>query len=482
MALTKVSYSMITGASVNVLDYGAFNDNTNQAATTAAIQAAINTGKNVYFPQGQYAINAELTVFAAGQRLFGDARGNTQILQNTVTANGIVVDGKNDVQIENLFLVANGTNTKAGLLVKNGCINSAYSAIKITNFKYGVQCLNSNQASFTQFILVDNLTHGMYLAGIAGNCIDTIVIDSYFAGNGASGTGNNLYVEGSVSGIWFTKVALQIATGFGIYMEKGAGTNTPNAGFFTQCICDQNVSGGVKMVDGFLMEFNNCWVSGLGDGYSFESAVADIRIIGGEVFNMGGHGVKILGTRCSVVGTNIRGAGYTAVNTYDSIRLEASTATLISGVNFDGEYNSVNTTRYGVSLKSGGGINNTYVTGCVFSFMASGNYINEGGATTNNVFLEQYQGGSASIADLATATLYTFPSQLQGTYLFFAGQTSNANGGIRAMALVRVGTGSLAVSSIVAAGGATLSGTGFAVQITNTAGGAVVFDYSWIKL
>ena len=472
---------MITGASVNVLDYGAFNDNTNQSATTAAIQAAINTGKNVYFPQGQYAINAALNVFAAGQRLFGDARGNTQILQNTVTENGIVVDAKNDVQIENLYLVANGTNTKSGLLIQNGCINSAYSAIKVTNFKYGVQCLNSNQTSFTQCYLVDNLTHGMYLAGIGGSCIDSIVIDSYFAGNGAGGTGHNLYVEGSVSGIYFTKVALQVATGFGILIEKGAGDSTANAGFFTQCICDQNAAGGVRINDGLLMEFNNCWVSGLGDGYSFGSAVANIRIIGGEVFNMGGHGVKILGTSCSVVGTSIRGASYSAVNTYDSIRLEASTATLISGVNFDGEYNSVNTTRYGVSIQSGGA-NNCYITGCTFTNMASGNFIDEGGSTANNRFLNQYQGGSTSIANGATATLYTFPSQLQGTYLFFAGQASNTNGGIRAMAYVRVGSGSLTVNSIVAAGGATLSGTGFDVQVTNTAGGAVTFDYSWIKL
>jgi hypothetical protein len=113
--------------------------------------------------------------------------------------------------------------------------------------------------------------------------------------------------------------------------------------------------------------------------------------------------------------------------------------------------------------------------------MATGNYFDEGGSTVNNVFLDQYQGGSASIADTATATLYTFPSQLQGNYLFFAGQTSNANGGIRAMAYVRVGTGSLNVSSIVASS-ATLSGSGLDVQITNSAGGAVVFDFSWIKL
>lgn len=42
MALTKVTYSMIEGRYVNVLDYGAYNDGTNATATTTAIQAAIN--------------------------------------------------------------------------------------------------------------------------------------------------------------------------------------------------------------------------------------------------------------------------------------------------------------------------------------------------------------------------------------------------------------------------------------------------------
>lgn len=56
MSLTKVSYSMINGAEVNVLDFGAVGDGVTN--DTAAIQAAIaalgTNGGGVYFPAGTY--------------------------------------------------------------------------------------------------------------------------------------------------------------------------------------------------------------------------------------------------------------------------------------------------------------------------------------------------------------------------------------------------------------------------------------------
>lgn len=63
MSLTKVSFSMIYGAPINVLDYGA--DASGVADSTTAIQAAINAGTNIYFPSGTYLINAPLRIVQA---------------------------------------------------------------------------------------------------------------------------------------------------------------------------------------------------------------------------------------------------------------------------------------------------------------------------------------------------------------------------------------------------------------------------------
>jgi hypothetical protein len=62
MALTKASYSMIKGAPINVLDYGA--DPTGVADSTAAIQAALDASNTsvVVFPIGDYRITDTLTV------------------------------------------------------------------------------------------------------------------------------------------------------------------------------------------------------------------------------------------------------------------------------------------------------------------------------------------------------------------------------------------------------------------------------------
>ena len=62
MSLTKVSYSMITGAYVNVLDYGA--DPTNTTDSASAIQAALDTEKTVFIPDGVYNIKTTLKIYS----------------------------------------------------------------------------------------------------------------------------------------------------------------------------------------------------------------------------------------------------------------------------------------------------------------------------------------------------------------------------------------------------------------------------------
>jgi len=76
MSLTKASYSMVTGAPVNVVDYGA--DPTGIANSSTAIQLAIDSGvsKKIYFPTGTYRIDTTI-VFDSFTLLEVDFGGST---------------------------------------------------------------------------------------------------------------------------------------------------------------------------------------------------------------------------------------------------------------------------------------------------------------------------------------------------------------------------------------------------------------------
>jgi len=100
MSLTKASYSMITGAPANVLDFGAVGDGTTD--DTAAIQAALTTGRSVYLPQNTYAISATLRLNSDGQIFFGDGDGNANEPARSVLKWIGASNGK-------MFSISNGT-------------------------------------------------------------------------------------------------------------------------------------------------------------------------------------------------------------------------------------------------------------------------------------------------------------------------------------------------------------------------------------
>lgn len=68
MSLTKASYSMITGAPANVLDFGA--DPTGVADSAAAFTAALAASGLVYIPNGTYRLNSTITL-ASNKVLYG---------------------------------------------------------------------------------------------------------------------------------------------------------------------------------------------------------------------------------------------------------------------------------------------------------------------------------------------------------------------------------------------------------------------------
>ena len=124
MSLTKASYSMITGAVVNVLDFGA--DATGATDSTSAIQAAIDSVTNgtVYFPNGTYSINTTLEIDA-----------DTKISLNLV-GNGLASK-----------LHYNGTTSAIPMVYYYGGSNSNFSKIEglqfMNNYRTGDTVLNN---------------------------------------------------------------------------------------------------------------------------------------------------------------------------------------------------------------------------------------------------------------------------------------------------------------------------------------------------
>ena len=103
MALTKVSYSMITGAPANVKDFGAVgNGVTNDhAAFAAAIAAVASTGQSIYVPAGTYVIGSALTstghlnMFGDGDKSILDFSGATITGSSCITVSGALTQIQN---------------------------------------------------------------------------------------------------------------------------------------------------------------------------------------------------------------------------------------------------------------------------------------------------------------------------------------------------------------------------------------------------
>ncbi len=86
MSLTKVSYSMITGAPINVLDYGAAGDGVTD--DTAAMQAAHDTGNVVYYPAGTYLFTSNISISSGG--IIGEGMTETILKSNDTTSNNLI--------------------------------------------------------------------------------------------------------------------------------------------------------------------------------------------------------------------------------------------------------------------------------------------------------------------------------------------------------------------------------------------------------
>lgn len=167
MSLTKVSFSMITGTPVNVLDYGA--DPTGAVNSNDALQNAITdavaAGNSVYMPAGTYliteTINCPVKTMVVGEhRSMSGIQNGTKINFQPTTLKSLFSTGptgqfKDGYCFENLWIVGNSTNAtgnsfRAFDLIK--VLKSRFTNLNITGFRvaFRVEASINNRFEFIQ--------------------------------------------------------------------------------------------------------------------------------------------------------------------------------------------------------------------------------------------------------------------------------------------------------------------------------------------
>lgn len=215
MSLTKVSYSLITGSPLNVLDYGA--DPTGVADSTAAIQAAINAGalRTVYFPAGTYKVTSSLTITYSssygGVNLVGEGRGSRINWMggnstNVIHAVGVGGTGPTSMScIESLRIVNNNASTG---------LNGISIGTTLT-YSVGVSLVTIRKC------VIESMELGIILCTGSDEC--TVSENHILFG---SATGAGLWVESISSGhMIFNNHVQSYAVGHIGFMIKGTAIN-----------------------------------------------------------------------------------------------------------------------------------------------------------------------------------------------------------------------------------------------------------------
>lgn len=223
MSLTKVTYSMIHGAPVNVLDFGA--DPTGTVSSSAAFQAAIDeaAGCPVLIPQGNYWFDVGLEYnttglgIAQGLKLIGYDM-NTTILDNRT--GDVLIKATNGTSV-GVF-----TDYQENVVLEQFTISNSTSVASCT----GVQLTGIRGATLNYLFVKDQTNIGVYIYSEIGDedpCIHVDITQCHVEGCTNSGI-RALGTTGGVHGAINIQQCRVIDNGTGIDWFSVQNSNIQN--------------------------------------------------------------------------------------------------------------------------------------------------------------------------------------------------------------------------------------------------------------
>jgi hypothetical protein len=344
MALTKATFSMIEGAPVNVLDFGAVGNGV--ADDTAAIQAALNSappeGLKLYFPAGTYKTTAPLIpkvvvgtpTFAYNLTVMGDGP-NVSIIKAfhggnvfTITQGQASFTGRESSLFFNMLTISGNYQAShciyadyiAGMKLVDCVFSNANTAqvrigVDPTSESYGIDvrnCYMNNNAANSgmataglylfqaRYVYIDRLTvdgaaYGVFMDG----CDKGFIQNCHLEGPKIA----SLWIQGSGGGehkiannMFFPYVGFDASAKFdgvlyGLYMTGSAGGNAFNNVIGNVFIVGQaglpikttitGATGGLIASPSLLVTGGTSGATGYLDGYVSGTGKALIRVVSG---------------------------------------------------------------------------------------------------------------------------------------------------------------------------------------------------------
>lgn len=249
MSLTKATYSMISGAFYNVLDYGADRTGVtdSRAACQVAIDAAQSTGGTVYFPEGTYLI---------------EPTGSADSVQN-----GLIVPYTTSTGTEKRVIIQGSSRSSVLKAGGNDMVvirfSDCYGAVRDLSIDgngftgiYGLGCIPESMTQAVDYVHQNfNVFSGLYITG----CDEGVVYQcGPDVGGGDSGCWYNslqdTHIYSCTRGVWL-KDAVNVGS---------SGCNRNN---FSNIRIGQNpCNTGVQIDAGDTCKFFSVHFEGISDG------------------------------------------------------------------------------------------------------------------------------------------------------------------------------------------------------------------------
>lgn len=304
MSLTKATYSMISGAPVNVVDFGAVGDGVTD--DTAAIQAAINAlpalGGVVYFPYGNYLISSQLTsskfirFVGEGFSNVGGSQGPTQILKGAAMTQAAIKLSVAGSAIENLDVRGAVGNTGDGIQIscsRASLINVGVFLMGQDGIRVGEDtgALNCNVFNFQNIKSKSNGRHGLHISDKTAPTLPDANAGTITCADLQANGGNGFHLGNTRIGT-YSGIVAQNNAGDGVYLSSVAHNHTFIGG-------DSEVNGGLEInvdtgaIDNVILNLVN------GSGAILDNGVGTIWATD--------DGLISIGNDLAVVGTSSAG-------------------------------------------------------------------------------------------------------------------------------------------------------------------------------